>query len=146
MTAPLMSTICSRYRCKPKMLIGKLAGETGVNIETIRYYERVGLLAAPPRTQGRHRVYDDHHAQRLTFIRRSRELGFSLEDIRTLLDLSDGKRDCAARDLTLRHLTDVRGKITSLKRLERALKGMTEACKPGDQNSCPIFDALSGQS
>ena len=56
------------------MLIGKLAGETGVNIETIRYYERVGLLAAPPRTQGRHRVYDDHHAQRLTFIRRSREL------------------------------------------------------------------------
>jgi len=80
----------------------------------------------------------------LTFIRRSRELGFSLENIRTLLDLSDGKGDCAARELTLRHLADVRGKITSLKRLERALRGMTEACKPGDQNSCPIFDALSG--
>jgi MerR family mercuric resistance operon transcriptional regulator len=129
------------------MLIGKLAAETGVNIETIRYYERVGLLAIPPRTRGRHRVYDEHHAQRLTFIRRSRELGFSLDDIRALLDLSDsGKQDCAAKELTLRHLDDVRGKITSLKRLERALKSMTEACKPGDQKSCPIFDALSGRS
>ena len=128
------------------MLIGKLAAETGVNIETIRYYERVGLLAVPPRTQGRHRVYDDHQAQRLTFIRRSRELGFSLDDIRTLLNLSDESQDCAAKKVTLRHLNDVRGKIASLKRLERALKSMTEACKPGDQKSCPIFDALSGRS
>ena len=127
------------------MLIGKLAAETGVNIETIRYYERVGLLNIPPRTGGRHRVYNEQDAQRLTFIRRSRELGFSLEDIRILLELSHGKRDYAARALTLRHLDDVRGKITSLRKLERALRGMTEACKPGDQNSCPIFDALSGR-
>jgi MerR family mercuric resistance operon transcriptional regulator len=128
------------------MLIGKLAAQTGVNIETIRYYERVELLSAPARTDGGHRVYDADHVRRLTFIRRSRELGFSLDDIRTLLALSDGKRDCAAKELTLRHLTDVRGKIASLKRLERALKGMTQACKPGDQNSCPIFDALSGRN
>jgi MerR family transcriptional regulator, mercuric resistance operon regulatory protein len=127
------------------MLIGKLAAETGVNIETIRYYERVGLLDIPPRTGGRHRVYNEQAAQRLTFIRRSRELGFSLEDIRTLLDLSVRKQDRAARALTVRHLDDVRGKITSLKRLEKALNGMTEACKPGDQDSCPIFDALSGR-
>ena len=127
------------------MLIGKLATETGVNIETIRYYERVELLSAPARTEGGHRVYDADHVQRLTFIRRSRELGFSLDDIRTLFALS-GKRDCAAKELTLLHLADVRGKIASLKRLERALKGMTEACKPGDQKSCPIFDALSGQN
>ena len=125
------------------MLIGKLAAETGVNIETIRYYERVGLLDTPPRTGGRHRVYDEQAVQRLTFIRRSRELGFSLENIRTLLDLSDGKQDGEARALTLRHLDDVRGKITSLKRLEKSLKRMTETCKPGDQSSCPIFDALS---
>jgi MerR family mercuric resistance operon transcriptional regulator len=128
------------------MLIGKLAAQTGVNIETIRYYERVELLSAPARTDGGHRVYDADHVRRLTFIRRSRELGFSLDDIRTLLALSDGKRDCAAKELTLRHLADVRGKIASLKRLERALKGMTQACKPGDQNSCPIFDALSGRN
>lgn len=127
------------------MLIGELAAETGVHIETIRYYERVGLLASPPRTRGGHRVYDKHHSQRLTFIRRSRELGFPLDDIRTLLNLSDGKQDCAARKVTLRHLDDVRGKIASLKRLEKALKGMTEACKPGDQSSCPIFNALSGR-
>ena len=123
--------------------IGQLAAETGVNIETIRYYERVGLLAAPPRTQGRHRAYGEQYVQRLTFVRRSRELGFSLDDIRTLLNLSDGKQDCAAKELTLRHLADVRGKISSLKRLERALKGMTDACKPGRQNLCPIFEALS---
>jgi MerR family mercuric resistance operon transcriptional regulator len=128
------------------MLIGKLAAQTGVNIETIRYYERVELLSAPARTDGGHRVYDADHVRRLTFIRRSRELGFSLDDIRTLLALSDGKRDCAAKELTLRHLADVRGKIASLKRLERALTGMTQACKPGDQNSCPIFDALSGRN
>ena len=127
------------------MLIGKLAAETGVNIETIRYYERVELLSAPARTDGGHRVYNAYHVQRLTFIRRSRELGFSLDDIRMLLALSDGRRDCAAKELTMRHLADVRGKISSLRRLERALKGMTEACKPGYQNSCPIFDALSGR-
>ena len=148
MAAHTICTICSHYRCKPKkpMLIGKLAAETGVNIETIRYYERVGLLAIPPRTAGRHRVYDEHHAQRLSFVRRSRELGFSLDDIRALLGLSDGKQDCAARELTLRHLESVRGKIASLKRLEMALKSMTEACRPGDQKSCPVFDALSGRS
>ena len=128
------------------MLIGKLSAETGVNIETIRYYERVGLIAAPPRTRGGLRMYDQHHVRRLTFIRRSRELGFSLADIRTLINLSDGKQDCATRKLTLRHVDDVRSKIASLKRLERALKSMTEACKPGDQKSCPIFDALSGRS
>jgi MerR family mercuric resistance operon transcriptional regulator len=91
-------------------------------------------------------MYDKHHARRLSFTRRSRELGFSLDDIRTLLDLSDGKRDRAVKELTLRHLEDVRGRIASLRRLEKALKGMTEACKPGVQDSCPIFDALSAVS
>jgi MerR family transcriptional regulator, mercuric resistance operon regulatory protein len=105
--------------------IGQLAAETGVNIETIRYYERVGLLAIPSRTTGRHRAYDKQYVQRLTFVRRSRELGFSLGDIRALLDLSDGKQDRVARELTLRHLADVRGKIASLRKLERALKAMT---------------------
>jgi MerR family transcriptional regulator, mercuric resistance operon regulatory protein len=128
------------------MLIGKLAAKTGVNIQTIRYYERVGLLSVPPRTVGRHRIYEADDVQRLTFIRRSRELGFDLEDVRALLELSDGKGDCSAKDLTLRHLANVRGKIASLRKLERALNRMTDACKPGDQNSCPIFDSLSGRN
>jgi MerR family mercuric resistance operon transcriptional regulator len=128
------------------MLIGQAAAKTGVNIETIRYYERVGLLANPTRTEGGHRVYGEQHIRRLTFIRRGRELGFSLGDVRMLLDLADNERDGAAKELTLRHLGNVRGKIASLKRLERALKKMTETCKPGDQESCPIFDALSERS
>ena len=82
---------------------------------------------------------------RLSFIRRSRELGFPLDDIRALLQLVDGgSSDCrATKDITLRHLADVRGKIASLRKLERALKDMTDACLPGNQSSCPIIDALS---
>ncbi len=126
------------------MLIGKLCARTGVAIETIRYYERVGLLSAPPRTVGGHRSYDERHAQRLRFIRRSRELGFALDDIRILLTLWDTKQDYAARELTRRHLTSVRSKIANLKKLEQALKEMTAACRPGVQEKCPIFDALDG--
>lgn len=126
------------------MQIGAVAVETGVKVETIRYYERVGLLSAPRRTAGGHRAYDDEHVQRLSFIRRSRDLGFSLDDTRALLELAVARRDCAAKELTLRHLAKVRGKIASLKKLERGLKQMATACKPGEQHGCPIFDALSG--
>lgn len=127
------------------MLIGKLSRRTAVNIETIRYYERAGLLPRPSRTEGRHRVYDEPDVIRLRFIRRSRELGFSLDDIRALLRLVDsGNSDCCStKEITLRQLTDVRGKIASLKNLERALKIMTDACQPDNQSSCPIIDALS---
>ncbi|MDW4653156.1 MerR family transcriptional regulator, partial [Escherichia coli] len=76
------------------MLIGGLAGETGTNIETIRYYEREGLIAVPPRTRGGHRAYEQQHVQRLSFVRRSRELGFSLNDIRKLLQLADSGTMC----------------------------------------------------
>jgi MerR family mercuric resistance operon transcriptional regulator len=126
------------------MRIGELAERTGVKIETIRYYERIGLLRVPHRTLGGLRFYSEGDALRLHFVRRSRELGFSLEDVRTLMDLADRKRNSAARELTLKHLEDVRRKIASLRKLERALKEMTEACAPGNQSSCPIFDALSG--
>ena len=127
------------------VLIGALAEKTGVNIETIRYYERIGLLPLPPRSGGRHRLYDERHIQRLNFVRRSRELGFPLDDVRALLALVDnGKTECRmTKEISLRHLADVRGKMASLKRLERALKTMTDACRPGDQSSCPIIEALS---
>ncbi len=134
----------TKSRAEP-LLIGKLADRTGVNIETIRYYERVGLLPPPPRTEGGHRAYDGHHVQRLAFIRRSRELGFSLNDIRTLLQLADRSDPACAtvREVTLRHLADVRSKIASLRKLEGALKDMTNACTPGKQLSCPIIETLS---
>src|SRR3546814_9211187 len=70
--------------------IGDLSGRTGVNIETIRYYERIGIMPEPPRSAGRQRVYDSGHIKRLAFIRRSRELGFSLDEVRALLTLVDG--------------------------------------------------------
>lgn len=124
--------------------IGALAEHTSVNIETIRYYERISLIAAPARSAGGRRVYDAGHVRRLSFVRRARELGFSLAKIRELLRLADDDNvDCATvREITAHHLADVRGKIASLKRLERALNAMVGACKPGDQRSCPIFDAL----
>lgn len=125
--------------------IGQLAAKSGVKIETIRYYERVGLLAAPPRSQGGHRVYEKGYVQRLKFIRRGRELGFSLDDISALLEFA-GRSNLACADakaITLRQLADVRGKIASLRKLERALRRMTDACAPGETVACPIFEALS---
>src|SRR5262245_42407024 len=96
---PAHSAICSDYRSNANLPEGasrscetrnSLSAETWVNIETIRYYEKVGLIPAPPRTQGRRRIYDSAHLKRLTFIRRSRELGFSLDQIRELLGLVRG--------------------------------------------------------
>jgi MerR family mercuric resistance operon transcriptional regulator len=137
----------TRPRAAP-LLIGEFSLKTGVNVETIRYYERIGLLPAPPRTSGHHRVYDESHVRRLRFVRRGRKLGFVLDDIRTLLALAERSGEACAetKDMTLRHLGDVRGRIASLKRLERALKEMTSACHPGQQRSCPILDALSADA
>src|SRR2546421_5039789 len=100
--------------------IGGLSKATGVNIETIRYYERIGLLPAPPRSEGRHRQYDDGHRQRLVFIRRSRQLGFSLDEVRDLLCLVRGHElTCAkVKTLTEQHMSDIRRKVKDLKKLE----------------------------
>jgi MerR family mercuric resistance operon transcriptional regulator len=137
----------TKLRAEP-MLIGELSTRTGVNIETVRYYERIGLIPAPPRKNGRQRIYDESHVRRLKFVRRSRELGFALDDIRTLLVLADrGEQACSeTKEMTVRRLADVRGKIISLRKLERALRQMTDACRPGRQSSCPILDALSANA
>jgi len=124
--------------------IGQLGDRAGVNLETVRYYERVGLMPKPPRTAGGHRVYYGTHLRRLGFIRRSRELGFSLQEVRVLLGLVDGgDYTCAeVRDLTLAHLADVRRKIADLKRLQRSLQGMAERCIGDRVPDCPIIDVL----
>src|SRR3546814_10670552 len=90
--------------------IGDLSGRTGVNIETIRYYERIGIMPEPPRSAGRQRVYDSGHIKRLAFIRRSRELGFSLDEVRALLTLVDGgDYTCGeVHEMTLAHIADIR--------------------------------------
>jgi len=127
--------------------IGQLSNRTGCNIETIRYYEKIGLLPAPPRTAGGHRVYRGDHAQRLGFIRRSRELGFSLDEVRALLDLSDGgEYDCGkVREITLHHLRGVKARIRDLRRLERTLTTISNECEGGVAPNCPILESLSGR-
>jgi MerR family mercuric resistance operon transcriptional regulator len=127
-----------------ELTIGVLSGQTGVNVETIRYYEREGLLPRAPRTAGGHRVFGKAHLRRLFFIRRSRELGFSGTEVRALLRLVDGGYTCGeVRDLTLRHLADVRAKIADLRRLEQALAAISSKCAGNDLPDCPIVEALS---
>ena len=127
------------------LTIGGLSERTGVNIETIRYYERIGLLPAPRRSEGRHRLYDGSLVQRLQFVRRSRELGFSIEEIQALLRLVDqGGLACSeAKNITVSHLAEIRGKIADLKKLERVLAQMAMSCEGNRLPECPILETLS---
>ncbi len=124
--------------------IGGLSKQTGCNIETIRYYERIGILLKPPRTEGGHRLYDREHIKRLVLVRRSRELGFSLDEIRTLLRLVDGKRyTCReVKAVTERHLEDIKKKLSDLRRLQKTLRDISSQCEGGLVPDCPIIDAL----
>jgi MerR family mercuric resistance operon transcriptional regulator len=127
-----------------QMSRGSLAKQTGVNIETIRYYEKIGLMPDPTRSSAGHRIYDQSQLKRLSFIRRSRELGFTLHEIRELLELVDGgDYTCAeVRDRTLRHLNDVALKICDLQKMQSTLKSMASKCDGGLVPKCPIVDAL----
>lgn len=128
------------------MTIGKLSRATGCNIETIRYYEKVAILGKPARTAGGHRAYSDGDRQRLAFILRSRQLGFSLSDVRELLILADEEGSCeVVRDVTLRHLDKVRSKINDLASLAATLEATAAQCEGSDAPACPILDALSGK-
>ena len=124
--------------------IGGLSNRTGCNIETIRYYERIGLMPRAIRSEGGHRMYSETHARRLGFIRRSRELGFTLDQIRTLLGLVDGGRyTCAqVKRITVHHLEEVRRKVVDLRRIERVLKETSAQCDGGTVPKCPVIDAL----
>jgi MerR family mercuric resistance operon transcriptional regulator len=127
-----------------EITIGKLAKNTGSNVETIRYYERIGLLPKPSRSAGGHRLYGNETMRRLTFIRRSRELGFSLDEVRNLLHHVDADHyTCAEiKAITAEHLAEVRRKLSDLRRLERALKEMIATCEGGEMPGCPILERL----
>jgi MerR family mercuric resistance operon transcriptional regulator len=124
--------------------IGTLARESAVNIETIRYYERIGVMPHVARSAGGYRQYTADHLKRLTFIRRGRELGFALDELRTLLRLVDGHAyTCAeVRALTLDHVADIRRKIADLRRLERVMTAISSQCSGKRVPDCPIIDAL----
>ncbi len=124
--------------------IGAASAQTGVHIETIRYYERIGILPAPDRTAGGNRQYSHEHIKRLAFIHRSRGLGFSLKEIRSMLAMVDnaGLTCAEVHDMTASHLSEVQEKIRGLQRLEGALKDMMAECNRGDIPDCPIIDTL----
>ena len=126
----------------------ELARRTGSNLETVRYYEKVGLLPEPPRTTAGYRSYDTAHERRLRFVLRARELGFSLDEIRELLRLVDERdRPCAeASTIAATHLDDVRAKIADLKRMERVLKDVVAQCAGGTRPECPLIETLFQES
>ena len=127
------------------MKIGEIAAATGVHIETVRYYEREGLVPKPARTASNYRSYGEAHRKRLTFIRRARDLGFSLVQVRELLALADERdRSCEAVDeLASRHRTQVRRKIAELTALRKELDKMIGECRHGRIAECGIIEVLA---
>ena len=123
---------------------GVLAKQTGVNAETIRYYEKIGLLPEPGRSEGGHRIYDEFHLQRLYFIRRCREMGFTLEEIRELLSLVDREEVSCERvqHIAEEHIVGITAKIRDLQRMKRTLKELASQCSGADVPDCPIIQAL----
>lgn len=126
------------------MKIGELAKATGSNSETIRYYEKIGLLPRPDRTHSNYRDYGPKDAERLAFIRHARGLGFELADVRSLIDLAEQPEgDCADADaIASRHLANVEMKIAQLEKLRAELARMVRACRGGRVGSCRIIEAL----
>jgi DNA-binding transcriptional MerR regulator len=130
------------------MNIGELARAAETKVETVRYYERIGLLPAPPRTCGNYREYSAAHVSRLSFIRRARDLGLSIEKIRALLDLADQReQSCEAVDTIAReHLADIKRKLADLEALGRELETVIGQCRHGTVAECRILEALAPQT
>jgi Cu(I)-responsive transcriptional regulator len=125
--------------------IGELAKQTHTKVETIRYYERIGLLPDPVRTASNYRSYDDVQLGRLSFVRRARDLGFSLDQVRELLDLADQRdRSCEAVDTIARqHLVEVEHKIADLTALRDELSDVIGRCRRGTVADCRIIETLA---
>ena len=123
--------------------IGELAKAAGVNVETIRYYQRIGLLSLPSRDYGSIRRYLAEDLKRIRFIKRAQKLGFSLDEVALLLGLSDGKHCAETKVLAQKKLTMVEEKIADLEIIQKALKGLVTKCAKGSRGcGCPIIDAL----
>ena len=124
--------------------IGEAAKAAGTGAETIRYYEKIGLLPTPPRTSGNYRSFGSQEVSRLTFIRRARERGFSLDHVRTLLSLSDDRaKSCGEVDeIASAHLETVEQKIADLMALKRELSSVISQCGQGTIANCRILEAL----
>ncbi len=124
--------------------IGQLAKAAGVNLETVRYYERIGLIPKPSRTSGGQRSYSSEDARQLAFVRRARHLGFSIDDIRALLRLANpGQQSCAeVKSIASAHLASVQAKLTDLVRLEKILAATVAQCSGDASPVCPVLEML----
>lgn len=127
-----------------RFTIGQLSRRTGVHIETIRYFEKVGLVASPPRSEGGHRIYGDDHLRALGFIRRARELGFTPDEVRGFLALGGPANACCdeVREIASRHLQTVRSKMADLARLEKLLASTIDRCSGDHAPQCAIIDMI----
>lgn len=128
-----------------RLTIGDLAARSGTKVQTVRYYEQVGILPKPDRTAGNHRLYGRRDLDRLIFVRRGRELGFALEDVRRLLSLADrADLSCEEADaIASAHLAEVQEKIAQLRALEEELGRMVSQCRHGKVSDCRVIEALS---
>ncbi len=129
---------------KKNVTRGVLAEQSGVNAETIRYYEKIELLPEPGRSAGGHRIYSDFHQRRLFFIRRCREMGFTLEEIRELLSLVDQQEVSCERvqHIAEQQLVSIRAKIRDLQRMQGTLRDLVKQCSGEDVPDCPIIESL----
>jgi MerR family mercuric resistance operon transcriptional regulator len=131
------------------LTIGRLAKEAGVNLETVRFYERQGLLPKPPRSSSGYRLFPTDAARRLRFIRRAQELGFSLKEIRELLSLRVS-RTTKSKDIRVRtegKIADIEAKIRSLESMKRTLRELTNVCDGcAPLAECPILDSLDRET
>ncbi|HZR03101.1 MAG TPA: Hg(II)-responsive transcriptional regulator [Burkholderiales bacterium] len=129
---------------RSELTIGKLAAVAGVNIETIRYYQRRGLLDEPEKPLGGYRRYPADTAKRVRFIKRAQQLGFTLEEVKGLLLLDDGQKCGETRLLAERKLALIEQRIDDLIRMQRTLKGLIAECADGRRpRSCPIIGTLA---
>ena len=128
------------------MRIGELANACDCPVETIRYYEKIGLLPAATRLANGYRSYDDEHLKWLQFIIRSRDLGFNQNEVRRLTDLAHQRRPACSdvHDLLEHHVVDIRDRIAELQRLEKALVRLKRQCHEGTLHDCPVIDELMG--
>lgn len=127
------------------LTIGKLAGATGTKVETIRYYEQIGLLSAPARSAANYRSYDAAHLRRLSFIRRARDLGFSIDQVRELMGLADRRdQSCLAVDVIAnQHRDAIARKIADLTALAGELDTLIDSCSRNTVADCRIIEALA---
>jgi Cu(I)-responsive transcriptional regulator len=128
------------------MNIGQASGASGVSAKMIRYYESIGLMPAAGRTQSGYRVYSERDVHLLRFVRRARDLGFALDDIRLLLGLwqDDERPSAAVKDIALKHIDELTRKIAELQAMKRSLQHLAEACHGDARPDCPILDDLGG--